>query len=74
MEFCNITLSHSSTPYDILGEIFQIKTINYYTHIVTLLTPLEQALLLLGPVFSVSVQVPLWQMIHLGVWGTSPKR
>ena len=28
----------------------QIKTINYYTHIITLPTTLKQALLLLGPV------------------------
>ena len=25
MYFCNITISHSSTPYDIVGEMFKIK-------------------------------------------------
>ena len=25
MEFCNITISHSSTPYGILGEMFKLK-------------------------------------------------
>ena len=25
MEFCNMTVSHSSTPYDILGEMFRVK-------------------------------------------------
>ena len=25
MQFCNITISHSSTPYDILGEMFKLK-------------------------------------------------
>ena len=25
VQFCNITISHSSTSYDILGEMFKIK-------------------------------------------------
>ena len=25
MYFCNITISHSSTPYDIVGEMFKLK-------------------------------------------------
>ena len=51
MYFCNITILHSPTPYDILGEIVQIKTVNYYTHIITLPTTLKQVLLLPDPVF-----------------------
>ena len=48
-EFCNITISPSSTPHDILGEKFKCK-LNYYTRVITLLTTLEQALLLPHPV------------------------
>ena len=32
---------------------------NYYTHIITLLTTLKQALLLLDPVFSVIIELNL---------------
>ena len=42
-------MSHSSIPYDILGDV-QIKTINYYTYVITLPTTLKGALLLLDPV------------------------
>ena len=51
MLFCNITISHSSIPCDILGKMFKLK-VNYYTHIITLPTTLKRALLLLDPVFS----------------------
>ena len=55
MEFCSITISHSSTPYDTLDEMFklnvQIKTINYYTHIITLPTAPKQAFLLPDPAY-----------------------
>ena len=50
MQLCNITISHSSTPYDTLGAMFKLKTVNYYTHIIALPTTLTQALLLPDPV------------------------
>ena len=43
-------MSHSSTPYDMLGEMFKLK-LNYKTHIITLPTTLKQALLLPDPVY-----------------------
>ena len=46
MQFCNVTISQSSIPYEILGEMFKLKIKNYYTHIFTLPTSLKQALLL----------------------------
>ena len=52
MWFCNVTTSHSSTPYDILGEMFKLK-LNYYNRIITLPTTLTQVLLLPDPVFIV---------------------
>ena len=48
MWFCNITISHS--PIWHFRWNVRIKTINYYTHIITLPTTLTQALLLPGPV------------------------
>ena len=51
MQFHNITISHSSTPYNIRLNV-QIKTINNYTHIITLPTTLKQALLLPDPVYN----------------------
>ena len=48
MEFCNnITLKHIIWHF---RWNVQIKTINYYAHIITLPTMLKQVLLLLAPV------------------------
>ena len=35
-------MSYSSTPYDIIGEVFKLK-LNYCTHVITLPTTLKQA-------------------------------
>ena len=51
MQFCNITISHSSTPYDILGEMFQLLSILAKTFMY-LPTTLKQVLLLPVPVFA----------------------
>ena len=50
MESFNITMSHSSTPYDVVGEMFKLK-LHYYTHVITLPTTLTQASLLPDPAF-----------------------
>ena len=44
---CDIPIPHSSTPCDILGEMFHLC---YHIHILTLPTTLQQALLLPDPV------------------------
>ena len=54
MQFYNITISHSSTPYCFRWNV-QIKTINYYTHIITPPTTLKRVLLLLDPVYRLLV-------------------
>ena len=51
MWFCNRIISHSSITYDILGKNVQIKTVNYYTHIISLPTTLKQVLFLPDPVY-----------------------
>ena len=45
MQFYNITISHSSSPLWHFRWNVPIKTVNYYTHIITLPTTLKQVLL-----------------------------
>ena len=62
MQFCNnITPEH--TKWYFRWNI-QIKTINHYTHIVTLPTTRQQALLLLDPVFT---REKVWKIMHHSV-------
>ena len=53
----NITLKHTMWPF---RWNVRTKTINYYTHVVTLPTTLRQVLLLWGRVHTVNQKFPFW--------------